>query len=155
MLDFISILSELYYSYHIVLIVQFQLLYIQCTIALKQFEVLYSWKFFPYRARSHWLLRGHMTFNNKNCFPPKSVSGQHCKIYDARGSQCSVTCKCWPASTVTARFNEFPASSLKTGLSGTVGFVSLGTSYKRDTVSWCTLDTTKWEAYPEYSKQTL
>ena len=61
-------LSELQYSYHIVLIVRFQLLYIHCTIALKQFEVLYSWNFFPYRARSHWLLRGHMTSNNETVF---------------------------------------------------------------------------------------
>ena len=55
---------------------------------------LLSWTFFPYRARPHWLLRGHMTFNNKICFSPKSVSGQHCKIYDVRGPQCSVTYKC-------------------------------------------------------------
>ena len=26
---------------------------------------LYSWKFLPNSARSHWLLRGHMTSNNK------------------------------------------------------------------------------------------
>ena len=65
MLDFISILSELQYSYHSVIIVRFQLLYILCTIALKQFEVLYSWNFLPYNARSHWLLRGHMTSNNE------------------------------------------------------------------------------------------
>ena len=29
-----------------------------------QFPLLYSWKFFPNRARSHWLLRGHMTSYN-------------------------------------------------------------------------------------------
>ena len=29
------------------------------------FTLLYSWKFFPNRAHSHWLLGGHMTSNNE------------------------------------------------------------------------------------------
>ena len=28
------------------------------------YTTLYRWKFFPNTARSHWLLRGHMTSNN-------------------------------------------------------------------------------------------
>ena len=28
-------------------------------------QLLYSWKFFPNNARSHWLLRGHVTSNNE------------------------------------------------------------------------------------------
>ena len=28
-------------------------------------ELFYSWKFVPFSARSHWLLRGHMTSNNE------------------------------------------------------------------------------------------
>ena len=28
-----------------------------------QKELLYNWTFFPESARSHWLIRGHMTSN--------------------------------------------------------------------------------------------
>ena len=41
--------------------------------------------FFPTSARSHWLLRCHMTSNEWICFAPKSLSGQHWKIYNVRG----------------------------------------------------------------------
>ena len=46
--------------------------------------VLCTWNFFPNSACSHWLLRGHVTSNNENCFPPKSLSGQHCNTSLAR-----------------------------------------------------------------------
>ena len=48
------------------------------------------WNFFPNSARSHWLLRGHMTSDNETVSRQKSLSGQHCKIYDVRGQQCTV-----------------------------------------------------------------
>ena len=38
----------------------------------------------PKGARSHWLLRGHMTSNNKNVSRQKSLRGQHYKINDVR-----------------------------------------------------------------------
>ena len=85
MLDFSSILNELQYSYHIVLIVTFQLLYIHCTIFLKLFEVLYSWNFFPYSPRSHWLLRGHMTSNNETVFRQNLWAGNIAKSMTSEG----------------------------------------------------------------------
>ena len=36
--------------------------------------------FSPASARSHWLLRGHMTSNNKTVSRQKSLSGQHCSL---------------------------------------------------------------------------
>ena len=78
-----SVLNKLRCSYHGA--IQSILLYIHFAIALKHFKVLYSWNFFSYSAHSHWLLRGHIASNNElNCFPPKSLSGQRCKIYDVR-----------------------------------------------------------------------
>ena len=41
--------------------------------------------FSPNSAHSHWLLRGHMTSNNKTVSRQKSLSGQQCKICDVRG----------------------------------------------------------------------
>ena len=32
---------------------------------VEQEILLHSWKFLPNSVRSHWLLRGHMTSNNK------------------------------------------------------------------------------------------
>ena len=51
-----------------------------------------------YSARSHWLLRGHMTSNNKTASHQKSLSGQQCKIYDVRGQQFTVTPECRPTT---------------------------------------------------------
>ena len=51
---------------------------------LKSTVLLCTWKFFPNSACSHWLLRGHVTSNNEKCFPPKSLSGQHCNTSLAR-----------------------------------------------------------------------
>ena len=38
-----------------------------CCVTVK---TVYSWKFFPNSVRSHWLLRGHMTSNNKTVSRP-------------------------------------------------------------------------------------
>ena len=134
MLDFISILSELHYSYHIVLIVQFQLLYIQCTIALKQFEVLYSWKFFPYSARSHWLLRGHMTSNNETVSRQKLWAGniaksmtseRHSALLPSNVDRRPLLQRGLMNFQLHFNFFSYITNHSKTGLSGG-SFVSLG-----------------------------
>ena len=84
-LDFVSILNELQYSYHSVIIVRFHSNYIHCTIALKQFEVLYSWKFFPYTARTHRLLRGHMTSNDETVSRQNLWAGNIAKSMTSEG----------------------------------------------------------------------
>ena len=45
----------------------------------------YSGNFFPNSARSHWLLRGHMTSTMK-LFPANSLSEQHCKNLSSGGN---------------------------------------------------------------------
>ena len=59
---------------------------------------LYSWKFLPLSARSHWLLRGHMTSNNETrismlplVWETLRFSGNKI-IYFARDQSLSVYC---------------------------------------------------------------
>ena len=37
-------------------------------INLQYVLLLYSWKFLLLSVRSHWLLRGHMTYNNETVY---------------------------------------------------------------------------------------
>ena len=67
-------------------------------------RLLYSWKFFPNSARSHWLyfeVTWHLAIK---LFPAEIV---------LRARQCSATCECWPTIAVTEMFSEFPASKLQ------------------------------------------
>ena len=58
-----SVINILQYIYHSA--IWSILLYIHFAIALKHFEVLYSWIFFSCSVRSHWLLRDHIASNNE------------------------------------------------------------------------------------------
>ena len=51
----------------------------------EQLLLLYSWKFLPSSAHSHWLLQGHMTFNNETVSHQNLWAGNIAKMYDIRG----------------------------------------------------------------------
>ena len=45
----------------------------------------HSVHFFPNKARSHWLLRGHRASNNKTVSRQQFLGGQHCKFMTSEG----------------------------------------------------------------------
>ena len=47
--------------------------------------LLYSWKFFPNSARSHWVLRGHMTSNNETVSRQNLWAGNITKTMTSEG----------------------------------------------------------------------
>ena len=58
--------------------------YTRCNVMVtkrkgKHYFLLYGSNSFHYRARSPWLLQGHMTSNNKRCFPPSFWAGSIAK----------------------------------------------------------------------------
>ena len=63
-----------------------------CTICTLCISLLYSWKFLPNSAHSHWLLWGHMTSNNE------TVSYQNLWAANITKSMTSdwVTVPCYP-----------------------------------------------------------
>ena len=67
-----------------------------------------SWKFFHDSARCDWFLRGHMTSNNETVSRQNLWAATLQSLWRHR-EQCIVTRECWPTTTVTARFYEFPA----------------------------------------------
>ena len=48
-------------------------------VANKQNPLLYSWKFFPNSARSHWLLWGQVTYNNETVSRQNLLAGNIAK----------------------------------------------------------------------------
>ena len=61
------------------------LIMVPCRAKGWHFTLLYSWKFFPNRAHSHWLLGGHMTSNNETVSCQNLWVGNNCKIFDISG----------------------------------------------------------------------
>ena len=59
------------------------------------FICLTAGNFPPNSVHSHWLLRGHMTSNNRTVSRRTFLSRQHCKIYDASGQHYIITRECW------------------------------------------------------------
>ena len=64
-----------------------------------------------------------------NCFPSKSLSGQHCKIHDVRGKQCTVNRECWPLA-------RFIFINLHTKKFFFLGYITSDLSFKCVTVLW-------------------
>ena len=71
---------------------------------------VYSWKFFPNSARSHWLLQGHMTSNNETVSRQNLCAGHIARSMTSGGNSALLPANVDSTTAVEARFNEFPAS---------------------------------------------
>ena len=47
---------------------------------------VYSWKFFPKSARSHWLLQGHITSNNETVSRQNLCAGHIARSVTSEGN---------------------------------------------------------------------
>ena len=59
----------------------------------KQIELLYSWHFSCYSVPIHWLIHGHMTFNNETVSRQLPWVGNIAKTMTSNGKQFTVTCE--------------------------------------------------------------
>ena len=57
----------------------------------KQIELLYSWHFSRYSVPIHWLIHGHMTFNNETVSRQLPWVGNIAKTMTSNGKQFTVT----------------------------------------------------------------
>ena len=80
-----------------------------------QFSLLYSWRFSSYSAPIHWLVHGHMTFNNETVSRQKPWAGKIAKTMTSNRKQFTVTREMLPAVACDQRLPDIVTVKSLTG----------------------------------------
>ena len=80
---------------------------VEIHLNVNQLWLLYSWKFLPNSARSHWLLRGHMTSNNETVSCQNLWAGNIAKSITSEGSSALLPANVYRWSPLQRGFMNF------------------------------------------------